>query len=146
MAQKSWPSGAPARAAAACIAEMPGATTISMRRARVRQAAGVEALEDERRHRVDAGVAGRDERDGAAFRRQRQRLPHARLLRAERGIEALGMRDERRDEIEIERVADRRVARLEQAPRLRRQPFGAARADADDRESSARAADASSDR
>ena len=31
MAQKSWPSGAPARAAAACMAEMPGATTISMR-------------------------------------------------------------------------------------------------------------------
>ena len=33
MAQKSWPSGAPARAAAACIADTPGATTISTRRA-----------------------------------------------------------------------------------------------------------------
>ncbi len=33
IAQKSWPSGAPARAAAACMAEMPGATTISARAA-----------------------------------------------------------------------------------------------------------------
>ena len=32
MAQKSWPNGAPARAAAPCIADTPGNTTISLRR------------------------------------------------------------------------------------------------------------------
>ncbi len=47
----------------------------------------VQAFEGERRHGVDAGVAGGDERHGAAFRRQRQRLPDAGFLRAERGIE-----------------------------------------------------------
>ena len=31
-AQKSWPSGAPASAAAPCIADTPGSTTISLRR------------------------------------------------------------------------------------------------------------------
>ena len=30
IAQKSWPSGAPARAAAACNAEMPGLTSIAI--------------------------------------------------------------------------------------------------------------------
>ncbi len=41
--------------------------------------------------------------------------------------------DQRRDQIEIERIADRRVAGLQQATRLRRQPVGPARADADRR-------------
>ena len=61
MAQKSWPSGAPARAAAACIAETPGDAMISTPRPGGSRAA-LEQLEHQRRHGVDAGIAGGDQR------------------------------------------------------------------------------------
>ena len=56
MTQKSWPSGAPARAAAACIAETPG----TMRTGRPCEArtAVLDRLVDGRGHGEDAGIAG----------------------------------------------------------------------------------------
>ena len=76
IAQKSWPSGAPSRAAAACMAETPGNTRMS--RARHSRGAVVDRLEDGRRHGENAGIAARDDGDDASLRGARA----ARLARA----------------------------------------------------------------
>ena len=67
MAQKSWPSGAPSRAAAACIAVTPGATCdVKL------EPAGVffERLEHSRSHGEHAGITAGNDGDRAALRRE----------------------------------------------------------------------------
>ena len=94
MQQKSWPIIAPALAAAAWKAEMPGMTLTAMR-------AGLEVdhLIDQRRHGIDAGIAGADERDLLAFLRQRDGVAHAVFLAAQREAVFLlaGLHIRRRD-------------------------------------------------
>ena len=75
IAQKSWPSGAPSRAAAACIALMPGAT--SMVEVAPCRLAALDRLEHRRRHREYAGIAARDDGDVAPFGGQAQRMARA---------------------------------------------------------------------
>ena len=63
--QKSWPSGAPQRAAAASAAEMPG-TMSSSPACQAGSADSCSASKDGRRHGEDAGIARRDDRHRAA--------------------------------------------------------------------------------
>ncbi len=74
IAQKSCPSGAPSRAAAASRAEMPGTTSMSSARQR---RMGLHRLEHRRRHAEHPGVAARHDRHPAPGGGQRQRVPGA---------------------------------------------------------------------
>ena len=64
-AQKSWPSGAPIRAATASIAVMPGHDGDIERAPAFRP--GFDLLADRRRHGEDAGIAAGDDRDARAL-------------------------------------------------------------------------------
>ena len=82
MVQKSWPSGAPARAAAACMAEMPGAISMEIgpRRRSARRYQGIRRQGSPwHRYRHRRG----HESDIAALGSQVERLPYPVFLRAE---------------------------------------------------------------
>ena len=88
MTQKSWPSGAPMRAAAASMAETPGTTVMSM--SFQAGAARLDRLEDRARHGEHAGIAGGDDRDGLALSGKLERLAGAgKLLAIVGGVAAL---------------------------------------------------------
>ena len=140
IAQKSCPSGAPARAAAACIALTPGATVIADRRP-VAPPFALDQLEHQRGEAVDAGVAGRDQRDRPSLGRQIEREPHPRRLFADRAVMPALAGDRTAEQVEIKPVADDFVGRREQRGRLRGPPCRIAGAGADDRQPAARAAD-----
>ncbi len=108
MAQKSWPSGAPTRAAAACSAEMPGARR-SRRAAHAGSAGAVDQLDDQRRHGVDAGVAGADEGHPATLGGTCERVAAAFCLRRRAGRRDVAPLAGGSDEIEVEAVADELV-------------------------------------
>ncbi len=119
IAQKSWPSGAPARAAAACSAEMPGQTRISTCRLQPAILRAFQQLESECCEPVDAGIARRDQRHIAARCGEVEGAAHAAFLLAERGLVLRLAGDRIGDEVEIEAVADD-VAGVGRAPsRLR---------------------------
>jgi len=61
IAQKSWPSGAPSRAAAACIALTPGATSIE--RSRHAGSPRSTASKTAAAHCENTGIAARDDHD-----------------------------------------------------------------------------------
>ena len=122
--------------------EMPGDTTTSARRAPSGRPPVVEALEDQRRHGVDAGIAGGDQRDVAALAGERQRLAHPRPPpRRGRNRSAPPRRQRSRPDRDRANSRPRRRA----SPSRRRasgvSQSRAARPDADDRERPARAAD-----
>ena len=105
MAQKSWPSGAPARAAAACSAETPGLTTTSTRaqpgrgRGRAARRRGSPARRC-RDRRSRPGRPGGPRRRAPA--RTRQRSSSAPSGKSWRGLPAAPAADQ----VEIEAVAD----------------------------------------
>ena len=80
MAQKSWPSGAPTRAATASIAVTPGTTATS--RLAPGRIAALDLLADRGRHGEHAGIAAGDQRDVRAGRGVAQRRRGARALLA----------------------------------------------------------------
>ena len=115
IAQKSWPSGAPARAAAACSAETPGTTAISTRR-QSRRASRSISSKTSARQPVDAGIARRDQRHRSG-RRRRDRAraapapPRRRARSSCRVLPAIAGAEQ----IEIEAVADDVARRGERA-------------------------------
>ena len=120
MAQKSWPSGAPSRAAAACIAVTPGATWMSsVQPLRI----VFHGLEHRRRHREHARIAAGNDGDRTALGRKLQRKPgaiHFNPIVA--GVSAL-VRSQC-EPLHIGAVADNIGRRLDRRARLRRHPFG----------------------
>ena len=121
MAQKSWPSGAPTRAATASIAVTPG-TTVSSRSRHARRA-GLDRLADGRRHGEDAGIAARDHRDSRALRR----LASAAAARDSSSRLSEAMRDwsgRELEPVEIGTVAEEVVGRGDGAAGLRRHLLG----------------------
>ena len=130
MAQKSWPSGAPARAAAACIAEMPGHDRERDPAPSRRRPSAVEQLEHQRRHGIDAGIAGarpaRRARPSAASRARRARAPPPR--RARSACRRLAWPTRRAEQVEIERDSRPQSLGLSSsAARLGRAPVGGRR-------------------
>ena len=101
IAQKSWPSGAPSPAAAACIALTPGATDDLDRRP-VAPPLALDQLEDQRGEAVNAGIAGRDQRDrpAAAARSSASRARAASC--ADRAVVPALAGDRAAEQIEIE--------------------------------------------
>ena len=121
-AQKSWPSGAPTRAATASIAVTPG-TMVDVERAPGCRSR-LDLLAHRRRHGEHAGIAARHQRDAGALRRVAQRGRGARAFLAVVGrMPALA--GTRRHAIEIGAVAVKRVAPRERGLRLRRERSGA---------------------
>src|SRR6185437_16004766 len=109
MAQKSWPSGAPSRAAAACIAVTPGATAMSRRR-----------------HSGASWVAAGDDGYRAAFRRKLQGEPGAlHFLPVVAWVGALIL--PQAQAIEIGAIADDVACRRNGCTRFRRHPLSRAR-------------------
>ena len=127
MTQKSWPSGAPARAAATCIADTPG-TTRTGRRAEA-LAIALDRLVDGGRHGEDAGVARGDDGHARAAERELERLARALELDAVVARAAL-LAAARRHASEVGRVADEHLGPRQRGVGLRRQPSGARRAEA----------------
>ncbi len=94
----------------------------------------VEKLEDQRRHGVDAWIAGADEGDAVSGGREVQRLAAAILLRPQREAMLRGAGQQVRGEVEIEAVADDLLRLAQDSLGLARAPFGGTRADPDHRE------------
>jgi hypothetical protein len=131
IAQKSPPSGAPAFAAAASMAVMPGSTRdLSSAPAGL---AGFQRLEDRRRHGEDAGIAAGDDRDRLPSAASIQRMPGAVDLDAVVGG-MLGLALARRHAAEIGAVADEVAGGIERRGCGRRQVARLAGAEADDGE------------
>ena len=128
MAQKSWPSGAPSRAAAACIAVTPGADRdVEIEPSRIL----FDRLEHRRRHGENARVAARDDRDRAPFRRELEREAGAIEFGAiVAGVGALVC--PQGQAVEIRAIADDVARRPDRCARLRRHPFGGTGAEPDD--------------
>ncbi len=101
MAQKSWPTTAPARAAAACKRGYPR-HHVDRQPVPRRPVLAVEQLEDQRRQRVDAGVAGADQRHGAALGGEIERYADASLFLRSAASNAVACRRSGRRQIEIE--------------------------------------------
>ena len=86
MQQKSWPIIAPALAAAAWNAEMPGMTSTSMR-----LGSSSSKFVDERRHGIDAGIARAEEGDLLSFLGECDGVANARFFFAQReGVKRSG--------------------------------------------------------
>ncbi len=123
MAQKSWPSGAPSRAAAACIAVTPGATAMSsLSHSRV----FFDRLEHSRRHREHARIAARDDGDFAAFRRKFQRKASAVHLNPIVAREWAALIRPQGQPLHIRAVADNVARRRNRGGRFRGHPLGRA--------------------
>ena len=131
MAQKSWPSGAPTRAATASMAVMPG----TMARSTARQAAvpGVDRLADRRGHGEDAGIAARHQRDTRAGGRMVEGgSGAAELLAVVGGVAALA--GPLRHAVEIGSVAVEGVGLVERGLRFAGEEAVIAGTETDDRE------------
>ena len=129
MAQKSCPSGAPSRAAAACIAETPGATEYFETAPR---RIVLDRLEDSRRHGENARIAARDDGDVEAVGGKLQREPGAvELVAVVARMDALAGRE--LEVLDIGRVADDVARHSDGRARLRRHPPSRTRAQTDDR-------------
>ena len=131
MAQKSPPSGAPTRAAAASIAVMPGSTWMSS----LRQSgiAVLEGFEHRRCHGEDARIAAGDNGDVRTLRREIEREARAIKLDPVVGgmaalARALG------HAVDIGAVADEIGGGGKRLGRRRREPARIAGAEADDGE------------
>ena len=130
-AQKSWPSGAPIRAATASIAVMPG-TNGDIERAPAFRA-GFDFLAYRGRHGEHAGIAARHDRDARALRRMPQRRGGARALFAIVG-RMPGLAGARRHAIEIGPVAVERLRVCQRRLGFRREIARIARSQSDDGE------------
>ena len=133
--QKSWPSGAPTRAAAACIAESPGTTRTSTPANAPLPVLG--RLEHGGGHREDARVAGGDDRDARAAGGELQRVARALDLDAVVAARGGAGRGRAGTRARYGLVADELVGRGQLGLRLGRQPLRPGRAEPDDRHAAA---------
>ena len=100
----------------------------------------LQKLEDQRRHGVDARVAGAGQGHGTPPGRQLQGGPDPRLLLAQLVAVSRPALRQRPEQVEIEPVADQVARAAHRRLGLRRAPGGIARADADHRQAAARPA------
>ena len=112
MAQKSCPSGAPARAAASCHRGNPRQhRQVHPRPGSVGRR--LDAFHSQGRQSIDAGISRADEHDIPSLGSERKSEPRPLGFLAEGQRMPLGMAEKIAREIEVEAVADRRFRRQE---------------------------------